>query len=125
MQTRSFTLIVSLIVVPLVCWAWIVVMARDMYGPMSGASAWTMTPRWDAPHLLLLWAMWAVMMTAMMLPSATPMMLLAGPASRPYFLAIGYIAVWALFSIAATTLQWALGRLPVLTPLMEVSGKSA
>src|SRR5438874_1072137 len=45
MQTRSFTLIVSLIVVPLVCWAWIVVMARDMYGPMSGASAWTMAQR--------------------------------------------------------------------------------
>jgi hypothetical protein len=32
-------------------------MARDMYGPMTGASAWMMTPVWDAPHLLLLWAM--------------------------------------------------------------------
>ena len=53
-------------------------MARDMYGPMTGASAWMMTPHWDGPHLLLLWAMWAVMMIAMMLPSATPMILLAG-----------------------------------------------
>ena len=28
--------VVLLILVPLVCWAWIVVMARDMYGPMTG-----------------------------------------------------------------------------------------
>src|SRR6185295_9227789 len=75
-------LIVLLMLVPLVCWAWIVVMARDMYGPMTGASAWMMTPRWDAPHLMLLWAMWAVMMTGMMLPSATPMIVLAGNAGQ-------------------------------------------
>ena len=30
-------LIVLLILFPLVCWSWIVVMARDMYGPMTGA----------------------------------------------------------------------------------------
>ena len=47
---------------------WIVVMARDMYGPMTGASAWMMTANWDVPHLVLLWAMWTVMMTGMMLP---------------------------------------------------------
>ena len=28
--------IVLLILLPLVCWSWIVVMARDMYGPMTG-----------------------------------------------------------------------------------------
>ena len=29
-------------------------MARDMYGPMTGASAWMMTLQWDARHVLLL-----------------------------------------------------------------------
>src|SRR5258708_38881851 len=62
--------ILLLILFPLVCWWWIVVMARDMYGPMTGASAWMMSPRWDAPHLALLWARWAVMMTGMLLPSS-------------------------------------------------------
>jgi predicted metal-binding membrane protein len=123
-------LIVLLILVPLVCWSWIVVMARDMYGPMTGASAWMMTPRWDAPHLLLLWAMWAVMMTGMMLPSAGPMILIAGeaghaPARHTYLLALGYLVVWALFSIGATTLQWGLARLFVITPMMEVSSRNA
>jgi predicted metal-binding membrane protein len=128
-------LILLLVLVPLVCWWWIVVMARDMYGPMTGASAWMMTPRWDAPHLLLLWAMWAVMMIGMMLPSAAPMILLAGgaarqndanaPARQTYLLALGYVVVWAVFSIGATALQWGLGRLLVLTPMMEVSSRSA
>ena len=55
-------------------------MARDMYGPMTGASAWMMTREWDARHVFLLWAMWAVMMAGMMLPSAAPLLLLYGAA---------------------------------------------
>jgi predicted metal-binding membrane protein len=122
-------LIVLLILFPLVCWAWIVVMARDMYGPMTGASAWMMTPRWDAPHLMLLWAMWAVMMTGMMLPSATPMITLAGNAGQAragqtWLLVLGYLAVWAVFSLGATALQWQLAQRFVITPMMEVSSRT-
>jgi predicted metal-binding membrane protein len=116
--------IVVLLLVTLAGWAWIVVMARDMYGPMTGASAWMMTPAWDGPHLLLLWAMWAVMMAAMMLPSAVPMLLLVGPrAVYPH--AAGYVAVWALFSVAATALQWALMRLLIVSPMMEITSDTA
>jgi predicted metal-binding membrane protein len=128
-------LTVLALLVPLVCWWWIAVMARDMYGPMTGASAWMMRSRWDAPHLVLLWGMWAVMMIAMMLPSAAPMILLAGGAARrhddndgarqTWLLALGYVAVWALFSMGATTLQWGLARLLVLTPMMEASSRPA
>ena len=115
-------LAVLLILLPLACWTWIVLMARDMYGPMTGASAWMMTPHWDAPHLLLLWAMWAVMMTAMMLPGAAPLIALA---QRRYPLTLGYLAVWALFSVGATALQWGLARLFVITPMMEASSRTA
>jgi predicted metal-binding membrane protein len=117
-------LLVLLVLLPLVSWWWIVVMARDMYGPMTGASAWMMTPHWDGPHLALLWAMWAVMMIAMMLPSATPMILLAGGAQRTYLLAAGYVVAWASFSVGATALQWGLGRLLILNPMMEASSRS-
>src|SRR6476620_9570764 len=75
-------LLIPLILFTLVCWAWIIVMARDMYGPMTGASAWMMTLRWEAAHVFLLWAMWAAMMAAMMLPSATPMLLLYDGAAK-------------------------------------------
>ena len=119
-----FPLITLLGVVTAASWFWIVVMARDMYGPMTGASAWMMTAHWDAPHLFLLWAMWAVMMTAMMLPSAAPMIVLADT-RQAYLLAAGYIVVWAVFSVGATALQWALGRFLILNPMMEVSSRTA
>src|SRR5690348_16479065 len=124
-QSRSWPLIAVLVLVPLLCWAWIVALARDMYGPMTGAGAWMMTVRWDAAHLFLLWAMWAVMMTAMMLPSAAPMILLARGGTRPYFVALGYVVVWAAFSEGAVALQWFLARLLILTPMMETSSRVA
>ena len=116
---------------PAVSWLWIVAMARDMYGPMTGASAWMMTSNWDAAHWLLLWAMWAVMMTGMMLPSASPFVLLYGAAARRssqetaarqiYAIAAGYLVVWAAFSLGATALQRLLATLLFVSPMMEVT----
>lgn len=124
------SLIVVLVGLPLTCWIWVVAMARDMYGPMNGASAWMMTVQWDWSRLILLWAMWAAMMAAMMLPSAAPMILLyargmrhrateAHPARLIYAMAAGYVLVWSLFSVGATALQRALSSWLVLTPMME------
>ena len=117
--------VVLLLVIMSASWWWIVIMARDMYGPMTGASAWMMTPMWDAPYLLLLWTMWAVMMSAMMLPSAAPMILLVGGAGHAWLVGLGYVAVWALFSGGATALQWVLGKSSVLNPMMEVARPEA
>src|SRR4029079_8337796 len=41
------TVAAALVTVALLAWLWIAVMARDMYGPMTGASAWMMTFHWD------------------------------------------------------------------------------
>jgi predicted metal-binding membrane protein len=124
-----------LILVPVACWVWIVVLARDMYGPMTGASAWMMSLRWDARHVLLLWSMWAVMMAGMMLPSASPLLLMYGVAARRradtaaarriYALASGYLAVWALFSVAATAAQFMLSTQLALSPMMTLTSPRA
>ena len=115
--------------VPLLAWLWIAAMAHDMYGPMTGASAWMMPLQWDVPHLLLLWAMWAVMMIAMMLPTASPLVLLYGAAVRrtaprtasqqTYALAAGYVVAWTVFSLGATVLQRVLASWLLLSPMME------
>ncbi len=126
----SASLAIVLIAIPVICWAWVVAMARDMYGPMSGASAWMMTVTWDAPRLVLLWAMWAAMMAGMMLPSAAPLLLLYAramrnreslrhPGLRIYAMASGYLAVWASFSVGATLLQRLLAATSLLTTMME------
>ncbi len=129
-------LAVMVILVPLVSWAWIVLMARDMYGPMTGSSAWMMTSVWDARHVFLLWAMWAVMMAGMMLPSAWPTLLLYGAVARRrgsepgvtrqiYALAAGYLIVWSLFSVLATVVQRMLTSLLLLSPMMELTSPIA
>ena len=111
-------------------------MARDMYGPMTGSAAWMMTATWDAPHMLLLWAMWAAMMAGMMIPSAAPIVLLyaraAGrrsearhAAGHTSALVAGYILVWTLFSVGATILQRVLAASQLLTPMMEPSTRVA
>jgi len=119
----------TLLAVCLGCWAWIVPMARDMYGAMSGPAAWMMTADWDAPHLLLLGAMWTVMMAGMMLPSALPLMLVYAGAARRRAdgrpgvgvpaMAAGYVLVWTGFSVGATLLQRILSAGLVLSPMME------
>jgi predicted metal-binding membrane protein len=138
LQRERAVLVVVLVIACGLSWAWIVAMGRDMYGSMSGASAWMMTATWDVTHLALLFAMWAVMMVAMMLPSAAPLLLLYGGVARRaasaeyspawvYLVAAGYIAVWSGFSLAATALQRALTSALVMSPMMmlvseEVSG---
>jgi predicted metal-binding membrane protein len=113
-------------------WILTAAMALDMYGSMTGVSAWMMTPTWDWPHVLLLWAMWAVMMGAMMLPSAMPLLLLyhgalrrQAPPSRVFLcvaaMIVGYLTIWAAFSVGATAAQRLLSRLLVLSPMMEMT----
>jgi len=126
--------VLLLVLLPLVSWMWIAVMAKDMYGSMTGASAWMMTAHWDAPHLLLLWAMWAVMMTAMMLPSAAPMLLLYGSVARRspqrsavggiYMFAAGYLVVWAVFSAGVTAIQRVFAALLLVSPMMETTSSA-
>src|SRR3954453_9490067 len=87
---------------------------------------------WDVVDLSLVLAMWAVMMAAMMLPSAWPAvravaritLLSKRRDDLGLSFAAGYLAVWVAFSIAATFLHWALLEAALVTPMME-SGSSA
>ena len=65
----------ALLCVVMLCWSWVVTMAVDMYGRMTGASAWMMTAHWDWLHVGLLFSMWSAMMVAMMFPSEAPTLL--------------------------------------------------
>jgi predicted metal-binding membrane protein len=79
--------------------------------------------------LLPLFLMWAGMMVAMMLPSATPMILTFAAVSRnrrrqerPYvpvtIFVAGYVAIWTAFSVLAAFAQWLLHRQALLSPAM-------
>jgi len=89
---------------------------------------------WSVAAILLLFVMWVVMMVAMMVPSASPMILAfltvnhrRAAAARPLvpvgaFLA-GYLAVWSAFSAVATLAQWGLHRAALLSPQMAATSR--
>jgi len=121
----------TLVLVIALSWAWIAPMAVDMYGAMRGSAAWMMTRRWDLAHQALPFAMWTVMMTGMMLPSAAPALFLYASVlrkspeadlttARVYAFGGGYLAAWTLFSLFVTVLQLLLTRWLVLSPMMEI-----
>jgi len=107
-------------------WLYLVGLARGMEsGPMSmmGLHPWTLV------HFGMMFAMWAIMMVGMMLPSATPTTLVytavARKASREgtpvapvAAFVVGYLLVWTLFSFVATLAQWGLERAALLSPMM-------
>ncbi len=93
----------------------------------AGAPAMALKP-WSWLDFLLMFAMWAVMMVAMMLPSAAPAVLLyaaiskklapGGTGRATVFFAGGYLVAWSGFSLGAAALQWGLEQLALLSPMM-------
>jgi predicted metal-binding membrane protein len=84
---------------------------------------------WGVADLLLMFVMWAVMMVAMMTPSASPMILtysrvsrrredVARPLVATAAFLLGYFIVWTAFSAVATLAQSGLRAAALLSPMM-------
>ena len=104
-------------------WAYLVYLAGDMSAMTPGMAAMNMAVPayqiWGLSDFTAMFAMWSVMMVAMMLHSATPMILLyakinrnrmlQGRTGEPVGLFIGgYLLVWIGFSVFPTLLNWGL-----------------
>lgn len=116
-------LIVALSLAGIVALAWFYLWSMAMPMPAMGPAA-----------LLLTFAMWAIMMTGMMLPSAAPTVLFYSAMVRKHaergaalpavwVFVSGYLLVWAGFSLAAALLQAALEHAALLTPMMASASK--
>jgi predicted metal-binding membrane protein len=107
-----------------------VMQAMSAEASMHAAMGMSMTPTWTAdwPGLFL---MWAVMMVAMMLPSAAPVILLVLAMYRrrgdrravvsAYAFVGGYLLAWTGFSAAAAAAQVALHRAALIGADMRFS----
>lgn len=116
-----------------VSWLYLVYMAWGMAN-MDEPAAQLLMPammHWGAMDLVLVFVMWTIMMAAMMLPSATPMVRMFSRSaegqsghsvgSLTSAFVGGYLAVWTLFSAVITLAQWGLLELRLVTPMMESS----
>jgi predicted metal-binding membrane protein len=114
-------------------WAYQLTMAWGMEHASPGMAMLMPNMRlWRAWDLFLLFAMWFVMMVAMMLPSVAPTVLVFAELARqrrearsPFvsagvFLA-GYVAAWGAFSLLATLAQWRLHQAAVVSAAMDTT----
>ena len=124
----------GLVGVTALAWVYLFVLAADMGGmdvgrALGSGMAMAQARPWSMLDFVLLFLMWAVMMVGMMLPSATPMILLyasvarkQGAEGKPFvpvgLFASGYLIVWTAFSFVAAGLQWMLEQTALLSPMM-------
>jgi predicted metal-binding membrane protein len=108
-------------------WVYLSVMINDM-STMPGMSAMMMRV-FSPMQFFELFLMWAVMMAAMMLPTAAPMITAyarmqgadraRGAGWLPVFaFSAGYVLAWAGFSLAAAGLQAGFTNLAIMSPMM-------
>jgi predicted metal-binding membrane protein len=153
LRRDRWIVIVGLAAMTLLSWAYI------MAGAGTGMSLWSMTSAslfphrmakmpmdsmsmqpgaWTPGYWIIMLLMWWIMMIAMMTPSAAPMILLYGRATRhaqagelqqrgavpTAAFAGGYLLAWLGFSLIATLLTWALERTAFISA-MTMSSTSA
>jgi predicted metal-binding membrane protein len=104
--------------------------AMEMSGMDMPGMVMVDTERWGPTTLVFLFVMWTVMMIAMMVPSATPMIFTflalnenRRAASRPLMpvgvFLLGYLAVWTGYSAIATLAEWGLHQRAMLSTTMN------
>jgi predicted metal-binding membrane protein len=120
----------ALAAVVVLAWVYLIGLASKMDDmPMVDPSLAAGLHRWTAQYFLLMFAMWAVMMVGMMVPTAMrAVMIYAGIANRAssqgkvvaptYWFVCGYVIVWTAFGLFATLVQAGLDWLGLLSPMM-------
>jgi predicted metal-binding membrane protein len=128
-QRDRFLILFSLAALALIAWVYLVVLGTNTPKIPQGLH------RWMPIDFVLMFLMWAVMMIAMMVPSAMRTVLIyagisARARSRGQYVApvslfvLGYLAIWTLFSFVATVLQWGLEMAALLSPMMISTSSS-
>ncbi len=139
LKRDRYVVIGGLVFVGLASWLYILLGAGldvSEMTAMPGGGPMTMSLAWTPAYFAMMVTMWWVMMVAMMLPSAAPLVLLFATVNRktrqrgqPYvptgFFAAGYLVAWGGFSLFATFLQWGLERLALLSPHQHVMQTSS
>jgi predicted metal-binding membrane protein len=113
-------------------WTYLLAMPMPDNGMAGMAMMEPMAMPWSWDYALLVVAMWTLMTAAMMLPGAAPTILLVSTLARRQeaqgqapmragVFALGYLAVWTAFSLAAAALQWALDQVAMLSSDMAIT----
>jgi len=116
-----------LILTSLAGWVFLAWAALDMTNPLAMLMM-PMTSLWSAANIIAVFLMWSLMMMAMMLPTAAPMILtFAGlnRKNRVKFSTISftgaYLVIWIIFSVGAVLIHWLLQHTGLMSAKMVSS----
>ncbi len=146
LRRERFMIGAALVLICTLSWVWVLAGAGTGMNPVA-MSTWQFPPpvlrpgavtAWSSSYWLIMLFMWWVMMIAMMIPSAAPMILLyarvyrhsqaqgrlhEGVVPTASFLC-GYLLAWLVFSLIATTLQRVLEHIGLVHSMMMWSTES-
>jgi len=139
LRRDRWIVIASLTAVTALAWVYLLVLANAMVS-MGKPSGWhvfmDLMPmgRWGLLEFALGFAMWALMMVGMMIPSAAPMIVLYSrvarrahaqdrPLASTTAFAAGYLLTWSAFSLAAAALQCVLVDMTLVTETMTSASR--
>ncbi len=122
---------VGIAAVTALAWWYTWELSRHCAMPMASSVTTPLCGAWTWRDGVAMFIMWAVMMVAMMLPSAAPMILIFAAVNRnrrqqarPFvptaMFVVGYLAAWTGFSLLATLAQWGLHRAALLSSSMTL-----
>ena len=132
LKRDRLVVLAGVIAVSALAWAYTIFAALTTGAAAGPAMAMPNMQSWSAANWAAMFIMWMVMMVAMMVPSAAPVILMFATINRsrlakgqPYvptgvFL-LGYLVVWGGFAAGATIGNWALHTHAMLSSMMGSS----
>ena len=118
----------SLFGVAALSWIYLIRASTRMGGGSTPMALMEIRP-WEPVDFALILLMWTIMMVGMMLPTAAPATMMYAAVARkaardgkvvaPTIVFVsGYVGLWTLFSVLATSAQWGLDQAALFSPMM-------
>jgi predicted metal-binding membrane protein len=131
LQKDQLFILSGLALITVLAWAYMFRMAWEMVGKgmdINLACLGHCGPG-DLAHMFI---MWSIMMVAMMIPSATPMIIIFATVNRQrsnkqdpfiptWVFVLGYLTTWTVYSGLATMVQWGLHTAALLTHTLVIT----
>jgi predicted metal-binding membrane protein len=122
--------LIAIVLLSALAWGFVLWTAFRMDAPLVQLMM-PMDHVWSASEAAAVWVMWMLMMVAMMLPSAAPMILIhrriaaqRGAPQESRFFSLGYLVTQAGTGLLATLAQWGLQGAGLLSPMIILQGNT-
>jgi predicted metal-binding membrane protein len=131
LQREQLLVFSGLALITVLAWVYMLHMAWGVVGKGMDINL-ACLGHWGPGDLAHMFIMWSIMMVAMMVPSASPMIIIfatvnrqrskmQGPFIPTWLFVLGYLTAWTVYSALATLVQWGLHVAALLTHTLVIT----